>query len=91
MGQLARGNVVSVLCAAEVDELLALGRELNFSPCERKPPDAISLSEVVRLSEDDEEQLAAGEKNEDAVQVLADIYNLLDTAEPDFGADGEQL
>lgn len=92
VGQLARGNVLSVLCAAEVDELLALGRELSFSPCERKPPDVVALSEVVRFTDDDDEKpTVAGVKNEDAVQVLADIYNLLDTTEPDFDADGQQL
>merc|ERR1719440_2690452 len=38
VGQLARGSVVSVLCAAEVGDLLALGRELQFTPHERAPP-----------------------------------------------------
>jgi len=91
VGQLSRGTVLSVLCAAEVEELLSLGRELRFAPRERPSPAPTPLSQVVQLSDDDEEQAAAGGQNEEAVQVLSDIYNLLDTTEPDFGASGEQL
>jgi len=91
VGQLARGKVLSVLCAAEVEELLALGRELKFSPKARDPPEITSLSDVVKLSEDDEKPIRSGYQNEAAVQVLADLFNLMDTAEPNFDVGGEQL
>ena len=68
--------------SSQVSELLALGRELHFSPVERQPPPPTALAEVVRLSEEDEESVPAGEANEEAVQALADIYNLFDINEP---------
>ena len=101
----------------QVDELLALGRELKFSPKARDPPEITSLSDVVKLSEDEEKPIRSGYQNEaavqvlanyglvvwcsliasliasliTAVQVLADLFNLMDTAEPDFDVGGEQL
>jgi hypothetical protein len=75
----------------QVDELLALGRELKVSPKARDPPEITSLSDVVKLSEDDEKPIRSGYQNEAAVQVLADLFNLMDTAEPDFDVGGEQL
>ena len=68
----------------------------------RLPPQSKSFGYAKFISDDDcvladvilkksEEPVAAGAQNEDAVQALADIYNLLDTAEPDFKADGDQL
>jgi len=84
VGQTERGSVLSVLCAAEVDDLLALGRTLQFQPIERAPPQPSSLSSVFSdtTPDDDEVQIAAGEANEQAVQALSDLYNLLDTDEP---------
>ncbi|KOO31685.1 p-loop containing nucleoside triphosphate hydrolase protein [Chrysochromulina tobinii] len=60
-----------------VEELLALGRELKFSPKARDPPEITSLSDVVKLSEDDEKPIRSGYQNEAAVQVLADLFNLM--------------
>ena len=68
--QLARGRVTSVLCAAEVPELLALGRELQFSPTEVAAPSLTDLT-------------TEGMSQEDRVQVLADTFNLYEIAEPD--------
>ena len=73
VGQLARGSVVSVLCAAEVADLLSLGRELHFTPRERPAPNAA-------------EPLSEGMSREDQVQALSDVFNLLDIDEPN--ADG---
>ena len=70
VGQLARGRVTSVLCAAEVPELLALGRELQFSPTEVAAPSLTDLT-------------TEGMSQEDRVQVLADTFNLYEIAEPD--------
>jgi len=61
----------------QVEELLALGRELKFSPKARDPPEITSLSDVVKLSEDDEKPIRSGYQNEAAVQVLADLFNLM--------------
>ena len=65
VGQLARGSVVSVLCAAEEADLLNLGRELQFKPKERVAP-----APAEPLNED--------MSQEEQVQALSDIYNLLD-------------
>lgn len=67
-----------------MDDLLALGRTLQFQPIERAPPQPSSLSSVFSdtTPDDDEVQIAAGEANEQAVQALSDLYNLLDTDEP---------
>ena len=66
IGQLARGSVVSVLCAAEVSELLALGRTLHFTPHERAAPPPVDLS------------LSDGMSREDQVQALSDVFHLFD-------------
>ena len=64
VGQVARGTVTSVLCAAEVPELLDLGKALHFSPVERKAPEAEVLTDELSL--------------EDQVQALSDSYYLYD-------------
>ena len=51
VGQLAKGTVTSVLCAAEVPDLVALGRELHFDPVEVSPPEAATLSEELSMEE----------------------------------------
>ncbi len=87
VGQTERGSVVSVLCPAEVEDLLALGRTLHFLPRERPPPQPRPLASVFRdAGIDGEMPAAAGEPNEQAVQALSDIFNLLDTDEPPHGA-----
>lgn len=65
VGQIARGAVVSVLCPAEVNDLLELGRTLQFTPRQREPP---------RPSQPLSEDMS----QEDQVQALSDIFNLLE-------------
>lgn len=65
VGQSERGSVVSVLCAAEVSDLLELGRSLQFMPRQREPP---------RPSEPLSETMS----QEDQVQALSDIFNLFE-------------
>jgi hypothetical protein len=54
-----------VLSAAEVDELLDLGRMLQFTPVERAPPQPT-------------EALNEEMSQEAAVQALSDLYNLFE-------------
>ena len=65
VGQTSRGSVVSVLAAAEVSELLDLGRTLQFTPVERAPPKPT-------------EALNDEMSQEAAVQALSDLYNLFE-------------
>jgi len=69
IGQRSRGQVISVLAAEELPQLLDLGSALQFTPQQRTLPEAAPLS----VEMDKEEQ----------VQALEDIYNLLDTNEPE--------
>jgi superfamily II DNA/RNA helicase len=62
VGQLGRGTVLSVLCPAEVPELLALGRELHFAPHERASPEPPTLTDELSLDE--------------KVQILSETYYL---------------
>lgn len=70
VGQLSRGTVTSILCAAEVPELLALGRTLKFEPTEKAPPAQTALSDDDTL--------------EDKIQALSNTYYLYEA--PDAGA-----
>jgi len=68
VGQLARGVVTSVLCAAEVGELLQLGRVLRFEPVERGlPSPALPLTDEMTL--------------EDQIAALSDVYYLRSTSD----------
>ena len=71
VGQLARGTVTSVLCAAEVPELLALGRTLRFAPREVSPPKIVELTDELSL--------------DDKVQALADAFYLYGDGADDVG------
>ena len=68
VGQLSRGTVMSVLCPAEVPELLALGRELQFTPVERAAPMPPALTDEMAL--------------DDKIQALSETYYLYDDDTP---------
>lgn len=96
VGQLSRGVVTSVLAPAEVDDLLALGRTLRFTPTEVDPPPLPPLFDASTLdSASPEEQRTPAtdpygtteeDQWDDAVQQLEQVFFLKDA---DGGDDGD--
>ncbi len=66
VGQLRRGDVISIVERSEVSQLLSLGSDLRFEPLEAELPEAASLSESMTKDEQ--------------VRALEDLFSLLDTA-----------